>query len=58
MWKTYNSMENAESDLKKEGFRKVGQYWERGEKYVSLCRVELGQCANGKYVTMHVEHNL
>ena len=57
MWKSFKTEHDAESFLKAEGYRKRGQWWDRGEMHVSFSRVEIGQCNDGTWVTMHVEHN-
>ena len=58
MWNVYKSESDIIAALEKEGFRRVGQYWERGERFVSFCRVEIGKCNDGQWVTMPVAHTL
>lgn len=58
MWKTFKTEHDAQSFLKAEGYHKAGQYWERGERYVSFARVEVGRCNDGTFIVSHVEHNL
>ncbi len=52
MWNTYKSRDEAESYLKGHGFKwndATGQY-ERGERFVSLARAIVGQCADKLWI--------
>lgn len=58
MWKAYKTEQEAIKALQDDGYEANGQYWERGEMHVSFARVEIGKAQDGRWLTMHVEHNL
>jgi len=58
MWQTFKTEFDAIAHLTKEGYTRVGRYFERGEMHISFARVEVGQCKGGAWATSHVEHNV
>lgn len=56
MLNVHKTLADLETDLRKHGYRRVGAYWERGERHVSFSRLSTGQCADGRWLAMHAPH--
>lgn len=55
MWSTYKTESDAIAYLTGEGFKwnESRQQWQRGEPFISLCYVTIGQSRNGQWLITH-----